>query len=146
MIKDRRAHADNQSDDPRKRCLDRLLEMLRPLTRQAHFSIWSDQEIKAGENWHERIKTQMVQAKAVVLLVSPAFLASDYIATNELPVLLKQCRHVYGKRTSNPNRKVISRAVPAIVTEQTWLAAKEVLQSNRIICKRNTHAVYLLRG
>jgi site-specific DNA recombinase len=54
--------------------------------------------------------------------------------------------HVFGKRTKNPNRKLIIRAVPAIVTEQTWEAAQQVLRSNRIMCKRNGGTPFLLRG
>lgn len=54
--------------------------------------------------------------------------------------------HTFGKRTKNPNRKVIVRAVPAIVTEETWNAAQEVLRSNRIMAKRNGRTPFLLRG
>src|SRR5207245_5878807 len=53
-------------------------------------------------------------------------------------------KHVFGKRTSNPKRKLIVREVPAIVTEQIWTAAQQVLKSNRLMC--NNRRVYLLRG
>jgi site-specific DNA recombinase len=55
-------------------------------------------------------------------------------------------RHVYGKRSSNANRKLIVREVPAIISEQTWDAAQKTLQTNRILSKRNSRTVYLLRG
>jgi len=83
------AHADNESDDPKERWLDRFLQLLKPLVRQQDLTVWSDKDIKIGDKWHERIQSQLENAKAVVVLVSPAFLASDYIANNELPVLLK---------------------------------------------------------
>jgi hypothetical protein len=83
------AHADNQGPDPQKRWLDRFVEFLRPLVRQEDFTLCSDQEIKIGEDWHQQIQAQLNGAKAVVLLISPAFLASDYIANSELPVILK---------------------------------------------------------
>ena len=83
------AHTDNESANPKERWLDRFLQFLRPLVRQQDLTIWSDQDIKVGEKWHERIESQLEAAKAVILLVSPGFLASDYIANNELPVLLK---------------------------------------------------------
>jgi site-specific DNA recombinase len=54
--------------------------------------------------------------------------------------------HVFGKRTLNRSRKLIVRAVPAIVSEQEWQAAQEVLTSNRIMCRRNLREPYLLRG
>lgn len=83
------AHADNESDNPKERWLDRFLEMLKPFLRQENLKVWSDKDIKVGDNWHERIQSQLESARAAVLLVSPSFLASDYIANNELPVLLK---------------------------------------------------------
>lgn len=83
------AHADNQSQDPKQRWLDRLLEFLQPLVRQHLLTTWSDKDIKTGESWHERIRNQLEASKAVVLLISPAFLASEYIANSELPILLK---------------------------------------------------------
>lgn len=65
------------------------MEFLQPLVRQQLLKTWSDKEIKIGDRWHERIGAQLEASRAVVLLISPAFLASDYIATSELPVLLK---------------------------------------------------------
>jgi hypothetical protein len=83
------AHADNENPDPKGRWLDRLLQMLKPLVSQEALTYWSDQDIKIGDNWHARIQDQLAVAKAAVLLVSPAFLASEYIRNSELPVLLK---------------------------------------------------------
>ena len=86
------AHADNDSSNPKERWLDRFVEMFAPLVRQNAFSAWSDTQIKIGDDWHARIQGQLKRAKAVVLFVSPAFLASDYIASSELPVLLKRAQ------------------------------------------------------
>jgi len=83
------AHNDNESPNRKERWLDRFVEFLKPLVRQEDFTLCSDQEIKIGENWHEQIEAHIDHAKAAVLLVSPAFLASDYIANSELPVILK---------------------------------------------------------
>jgi site-specific DNA recombinase len=55
-------------------------------------------------------------------------------------------KHIFGKRAKNPNRKPIIRAAPAIVSEETWKAAQEVLKSNRYMSPRNTRRSYLLRG
>lgn len=54
--------------------------------------------------------------------------------------------HVFGKRTKNRNRKLITREVPAIVSPEIWEAAQSVLRSNRIMCRRNVREPYLLRG
>lgn len=49
---------------------------------------WSDKQIGAGE-WHRQIRGAMDKAEAVVFMVSPAFLASDYIIDMEVPYFLK---------------------------------------------------------
>ncbi len=53
--------------------------------------------------------------------------------------------HVYGKRASK-KRELIVRNVPAIVSEEVWEKAQEVLKENRIEALRNTKRRYLLRG
>jgi site-specific DNA recombinase len=55
-------------------------------------------------------------------------------------------RHEYGKRSKNKARKLICRRVPAIVTEEVWQKAQDVLKSNQLFCKRNAKNKYLLRG
>src|ERR1700761_1055745 len=82
------AHKDNDSPDPSKRWLDRLLEHLESLGLQDLGSTWSAQRLEIGDSWDASIKSQLQQARAAVLLVSPAFLASRYIRNSELPVLL----------------------------------------------------------
>src|SRR5215471_1086214 len=86
------AHSDNISSDPRLRWLDRLLEFVRPLARFGDFAVWSDKEIRPGDFWHQEIQKELDCAKVAILLVSPAFLASDYIARSEVTVLLKQAK------------------------------------------------------
>ena len=53
--------------------------------------------------------------------------------------------HEYGKR-SKKNREIITREVPAIVTEEVWVKAQEVLKSNIIEATRSAKRQYLLRG
>jgi hypothetical protein len=86
------AHADNTSADPAKRWLDRLLQQITPLVRQRDLSIWSDQDLRIGDAWQEEIRRSLERASAAVLLVSPAYLASEYVHSNELPILLKRAR------------------------------------------------------
>ncbi len=53
--------------------------------------------------------------------------------------------HIYGKR-SKKQRELISRAVPAIVSQEDWETAQQVLKANRILSGRNATEKYLLRG
>lgn len=67
----------------------RLLIHLKPYTRDDPVILWSDQRIRPGEWWRQGITTALQHAQAAILLVSPDFLASDFIASEELPPLLQ---------------------------------------------------------
>jgi hypothetical protein len=86
------ANEDNESPNPKECWLNRFLQFVQPLIRQQDLNVWSDHEIKIGDNFHAVIQKQLAVARGVVLFVSPAFLASGYIANNELPVLLKRAK------------------------------------------------------
>jgi hypothetical protein len=84
------ARADNTGSDESTRWLDRLLEQLAPFIRQEELDVWSDEELRIGDNWQDTIRERLEHARAAIVMISPAFLASKYIANSELPILLRK--------------------------------------------------------
>jgi TIR domain len=70
--------------------LSRLQTHLAPYVRGEKLDLWDDTKILAGANWAAEINRAMAGARVAVFLVSPDFLASDYVAQVELPALLSR--------------------------------------------------------
>ena len=69
---------------------EKLLTGLRVLERNKSVILWDAGELTPGSDWSKEIKNDLQKTDIAVLLVSPSFLASDFIVKNELPVLLKR--------------------------------------------------------
>ncbi|QUY41230.1 toll/interleukin-1 receptor domain-containing protein [Acaryochloris marina] len=65
-----------------------LLKFRNPSANIAH--VWHDQELRAGDRWHDEIQTALERMDVFVCLVSYEFLDSDYIMDIELKHALAQ--------------------------------------------------------
>lgn len=85
---------------------DQLNVFLAPLRRSGKIAVWHDREIVPGQEWDAAIKQELAEADIILLLISPHFLASDYIWQHEItramerherrqatvvPIILKPC-------------------------------------------------------
>ena len=71
--------------------LERLKLYLAPC-RRSGVEIWDDSRIQPGADWRSEIGNALNLAAAAILLVGPGFLASDFIDSDELPLLLRSRR------------------------------------------------------
>jgi TIR domain len=71
-----------------KKWLEDLQVHLKPLMRDNHVEVWDDTRLRPGSRWRHEIREAIQRARAAVLLISPHFMASDFIHQSELPSLL----------------------------------------------------------
>src|SRR4051794_5980718 len=63
---------------------DQLLLHLAALRREGLIGVWHDRMLVPGEHLDSAIETQLAASDLVILLVSPAFIASDYCHEKEM--------------------------------------------------------------
>ena len=102
-----------------KRWLDLLHTNLKPLIRGREVELWDDTRIEAGSPWREEIAKALATAKAAVLLVSPDFLASNFISVHEIPRLLEAAK--------NEGLKILWLAVRSSVYQNTEIERYQAL-------------------
>jgi internalin A len=90
---------------------EELMTHLALLVRQGLIAPWQDRSIRPGDEWEREIDENLEAADVVLLLVSPDFLASDYIDGKELARALE--RDAAGE----------ARVVPVILRPADWESA-----------------------
>jgi tetratricopeptide (TPR) repeat protein len=88
--------------------LNELREWLRGLERQRLIKWWHDRQIIPGWEWEETIDKNLRTADVVLLLVTQAFMASDYVFEKEIDRAIE--RHEEGE----------ARVIPIIVRPALW--------------------------
>ena len=69
---------------------DQLTQHLAGLKASGRIAPWDDRCIDGGDNWRHEIERAIEGCDLALLLLSPAFIASDFIRGEELPRLLER--------------------------------------------------------
>lgn len=97
---------------------DSLVNQLRILANEGLMAEhWHDRMIIPGEDWHDRIQAELLEADLIVLLLSNNALSTEYITEHEIPAAL--ARHDAGE----------ARFVPVIVEDCRWTKFASATQS-----------------
>src|SRR5215469_1025545 len=91
--------------------LQELLIHLKPLQSKNLLDCWSDKDIRPGDKWNEEIEKSLQHAKVAILLVSPNYLASDFISNRELAAFLA--------RSANKSLKILWIPISTSAYRQT---------------------------
>jgi predicted Rossmann-fold nucleotide-binding protein len=112
----------------------RLQNVLRPLERSVDISLWTDHFMKPGEEFVRTISEAIDEARVAVLLVSAAFLNSQFIATEELPRIISRAQRGKLRILCIPMDEVASNALrnggmPSAVELASFLAPIDVTRA-----------------
>lgn len=88
--------------------LTRLRTHLRPLEREGLITPWSDRLLLVGDKFDERIKAELRKARLIAMILSPDFLASEYVNDVELEIAVQ--RHQEGT----------ARIIPIVYRQCRW--------------------------
>lgn len=93
--------------------LERFETHLAPVSRKRKITPWSDLRIGAGEQWEQAIELALTQAAIAALLISPDYLASEFIWSTEMPKILA-------------HQEAGMRVLPLLARPCAWRCAPEI--------------------
>src|SRR3954453_12041781 len=73
-----------------RRVLDDLRNHLGWLENSRQIQVFDDRNILAGDNWDERIRTELEQAQIILLVITARFMRSSYCTNVELKGALER--------------------------------------------------------
>lgn len=88
--------------------LNQLKKHLKPLERAALIQPWDDTKLIAGEDWEKSLKSELLTADIIILLVSSDMIATDYVWDIEMKEAIE--RHEKGEAS----------VVPVIIRPCAW--------------------------
>jgi len=113
--------------------MERLLVILKPLETERNVDVWSDVRIRGGDDWLPEIEKAIERASVAVLMVSPDFLASDFIGRKEVPEILR--------RREDEGLRVFPIIVQECLWKRVeWLSAMQVRPKGGERIDRGTNA------
>lgn len=71
-----------------RKWVEYLRTFLKPYVKRGRLTVWVDDYIKVGDEWHREISAALDRTSVGVALVTQDFVASDFITDEELPRML----------------------------------------------------------
>jgi hypothetical protein len=90
---------------------------IKALKRDIGLEFWADPNIDAGRHWSTEIEQIIATADVFALLISPAFIASDFIYETEIPAIKER------RKTGS------ALVVPVILSRCAWQTVAKELQA-----------------
>lgn len=85
-----------------------LKKHLSPLQRQGLIDVWHDHDISAGTEWEREVNKHLNTAQIILLLISPAFMDSEY------------CYNIEMTRTMERHEKGEAHVIPIVLRPVIW--------------------------
>jgi len=90
---------------------------LAAIKRAFDLDIWTDHQIEVGTAWDARIAAAIKAAQVFVLLITPDFIASDYVNDMEIPAIREQ------------RRSAGALLLPVVLKRCSWQSVAAALQA-----------------